>query len=298
MTDGRHGGPEQTAESTAPVRLNKYLSDAGVCSRRQADRYAQEGRITIDGQVAELGQKVLPGQKVCVDGRPVGAEGGVSHRRIVLAVNKPRGIVCTTSRQEKDNIVDFVGYPERIYPMGRLDKDSEGLILMTNDGELMDEILRARNGHEKEYEVQVNRPVSERFLKEMAGGVPILDTVTRPCRIRKTGTFSFRIILTQGLNRQIRRMCEALGYRVRALKRIRVMNIHLGELPTGAYRELSEAEIFELMRLTGKTVPAARQRRAAGRQAGQRDAAGRAGTSARPAGPAPAGKSTRRQRPD
>lgn len=259
MTDGRHGGPEQTAESAAPVRLNKYLSDAGVCSRRQADRYAQEGRITIDGQVAELGQKVLPGQKVCVDGRPVGAEGGVSHRRIVLAVNKPRGIVCTTSRQEKDNIVDFIGYPERIYPMGRLDKDSEGLILMTNDGELMDEILRARNGHEKEYEVQVNRPVSERFLKEMAGGVPILDTVTRPCRIRKTGTFSFRIILTQGLNRQIRRMCEALGYRVRALKRIRVMNIHLGELPTGVYRELSEAEIFELMRLTGKTGPAARK---------------------------------------
>ena len=232
MREQRNEKNKKTAP--APVRLNKYLSDAGVCSRRQADRYAQEGRITIDGQVAELGQKVLPG-------------------------NKPRGIVCTTSRQEKDNIVDFVGYPERIYPMGRLDKDSEGLILMTNDGELMDEILRARNGHEKEYEVQVNRPVSERFLKEMAGGVPILDTVTRPCRIRKTGTFSFRIILTQGLNRQIRRMCEALGYRVRALKRIRVMNIHLGELPTGAYRELSEAEIFELMRLTGKTGPAARK---------------------------------------
>ena len=188
-----------------------------------------------------------------------------SGKPIVLAVNKPKGIVCTTSRKEKDNIVDFISYPERVYPVGRLDKDSEGLILMTNDGELMDEILRARNGHEKEYEVQVNRPVSERFLKEMAGGVPILDTVTRPCRIRKTGTFSFRIILTQGLNRQIRRMCEALGYRVRALKRIRVMNIHLGDLPEGEYRELTEAEIFELMRLTGRTDPVRRNRMTKGR---------------------------------
>ncbi len=246
--------------AAAPVRLNKYLSDAGVCSRRQADRLVEAGRITIDGHPAELGQKVLPGQKICLDGRRVGGQGGVSRRRIVLAVNKPKGIVCTTSRREKDNIVDFIGYPERVYPVGRLDKDSEGLILMTNDGELMDEILRARNGHEKEYEVQVNRPVSERFLKEMAGGVPILDTVTRPCRIRKTGTFSFRIILTQGLNRQIRRMCEALGYRVRALKRIRVVNVHLGDLPEGECRELTEAEIFELMRLTGRIGPAGKRR--------------------------------------
>lgn len=250
MREQRNEKNKETA--AVPVRLNKYLSDAGVCSRRQADRFVEAGRITIDGIPAELGQKVLPGQKVCLDGRPVGGEGGVSRRRIVLAVNKPKGIVCTTSRKEKDNIVDFISYPERVYPVGRLDKDSEGLILMTNDGELMDEILRARNGHEKEYEVQVNRPVSDRFLKEMAGGVPILDTVTRPCRIRKTGTFSFRIILTQGLNRQIRRMCEALGYRVRALKRIRVMNIHLGNLPEGDCRELTEAEVSELMRLTGR----------------------------------------------
>lgn len=263
MREERNEKNKETA--SAPVRLNKYLSDAGVCSRRQADRFVEEGRITIDGRAAELGQKVLPGQQVCVDGRPVGDEGGISRRRIVLAVNKPKGIVCTTSRKEKDNIVDFISYPERVYPVGRLDKDSEGLILMTNDGELMDEILRARNGHEKEYEVQVNRPVSERFLKEMAGGVPILDTVTRPCRIRKTGTFSFRIILTQGLNRQIRRMCEALGYRVRALKRIRVMNIHLGDLPEGEYRELTEAEIFELMRLTGRTDPVRRNRMTKGR---------------------------------
>ena len=257
--DGRHGGPEQTAESTVPIRLNKYLSDAGVCSRRQADRYVEEGRVTVDGRPAEHCTKVLPGQKVCLDGRPVDGKGGVSQRRIVLAVNKPRGIVCTTSRKEKDNIVDFIGYPERIYPVGRLDKDSEGLILMTNDGELMDEILRARNGHEKEYEVTVNRPVSEAFLRKMAAGVPILDTVTRPCKVRKTGTFSFRIILTQGLNRQIRRMCEALGYRVRALRRIRVMNIYLGDLPEGEYRELTEVEIFELMRLTGRRGPMSRR---------------------------------------
>lgn len=249
-------------ETVVPVRLNKYLSDAGICSRRQADRLVEEGRITVDGQPAELGQKVLPDQKVCLDGHLVGKEGGVSHRRIVLAVNKPKGIVCTTSKKEKDNIVDFIGYPERVYPVGRLDKDSEGLILMTNDGELMDEILRARNGHEKEYEVQVNRPVSARFLKEMAGGVPILDTVTRPCRVRKTGTFSFRIILTQGLNRQIRRMCEALGYRVRALKRIRVMNIYLGDLPEGDCRELTETEVFELIRMTGGTGSVGQHRRA------------------------------------
>lgn len=242
----------QTEEQTA-IRLNKYLSDAGVCSRRQADRYVEEGRITIDGRPAQMGERVLPEQTVCLDGKKIDGTGGVSSKRIVLAVNKPRGIVCTTSKKEKDNIVDFIHYPVRIYPVGRLDKDSEGLILMTNDGELMDEILRARNGHEKEYEVQVNRPVSDRFLKEMAGGVPILDTVTRPCKIRKTGTFTFRIILTQGLNRQIRRMCEALGYRVRALKRIRVMNIRLDDLATGTYRELTEAEVFELMRLTGKS---------------------------------------------
>lgn len=242
----------QTEEQTA-IRLNKYLSDAGVCSRRQADRYVEEGRITIDGRPAQMGERVLPEQTVCLDGKKIDGTGGVSSKRIVLAVNKPRGIVCTTSKKEKDNIVDFIHYPVRIYPVGRLDKDSEGLILMTNDGELMDEILRARNGHEKEYEVQVNRPVSDHFLKEMAGGVPILDTVTRPCKIRKTGTFTFRIILTQGLNRQIRRMCEALGYRVRALKRIRVMNIRLDDLATGTYRELTEAEVFELMRLTGKS---------------------------------------------
>lgn len=236
----------------AGIRLNKYLSDAGVCSRRLADSLVEAGRVTIDGQPAVLGQRVEAGQKICVDGKPVGEKTGKYHRRIVLAVNKPRGIVCTTQKKEKDNIVDFINYPERVYPVGRLDKDSEGLILMTNDGELMDEILRARNGHEKEYEVRINRPVSGDFIKKMASGVPILDTVTRPCKVKKTGTFTFRIILTQGLNRQIRRMCEALGCRVVKLRRIRVMNVLLGDLPTGSCRELSEQELFELERLTGR----------------------------------------------
>lgn len=236
----------------AGVRLNKYLSDAGVCSRRQADGMVEAGRVTVDGVTAVLGQRVEVGQSVCVDGKPVGERTGKHRRRIVLAVNKPRGIVCTTQKKEKDNIVDFIGYPERIYPVGRLDKDSEGLIFMTNDGELMDEILRARNGHEKEYEVRINRPVSDAFVRRMEAGVPILDTVTRPCKIKKTGTFTFRIILTQGLNRQIRRMCEALGCRVVKLRRVRVMNVVLGDLPTGSYRELSRQELSELERLTGR----------------------------------------------
>lgn len=240
----------QKKEETAavPQRLNKYLSDAGVCSRRQADRYVEEGRITVDGKAAELGQRVLPEQQICVDGKPI----RISRKRVLLAVNKPRGIVCTTQKKEKDNIVDFIHYPERIYPVGRLDKESEGLILMTNDGELMNEILKARNGHEKEYQVKVDKPVTKQFLRKMAQGVAILDTVTRPCKVRQTGPCSFRIILTQGLNRQIRRMCEALGYRVKELKRLRIMNITLGDLPEGQYRDVTETEFRELERLTGR----------------------------------------------
>ena len=240
----------QKKEETAavPQRLNKYLSDAGVCSRRQADRYVEEGRITVDGKTAELGQRVLPEQQICVDGKPI----RISRKRVLLAVNKPRGIVCTTQKKEKDNIVDFIHYPERIYPVGRLDKESEGLLLMTNDGELMNEILKARNGHEKEYQVKVDKPVTKQFLRKMAQGVAILDTVTRPCKVRQTGPCSFRIILTQGLNRQIRRMCEALGYRVKELKRLRIMNITLGDLPEGQYRDVTETEFRELERLTGR----------------------------------------------
>ena len=240
----------QKKEETAavPQRLNKYLSDAGVCSRRQADRYVEEGRITVDGKTAELGQRVLPEQQICVDGKPI----RISRKRVLLAVNKPRGIVCTTQKKEKDNIVDFIHYPERIYPVGRLDKESEGLLLMTNDGELMNEILKARNGHEKEYQVKVDKPVTKQFLRKMAQGVAILYTFTRPCKVRQTGPCSFRIILTQGLNRQIRRMCEALGYRVKELKRLRIMNITLGDLPEGQYRDVTETEFRELERLTGR----------------------------------------------
>ena len=212
-----------------PMRLNKFLSDAGVCSRRQADRYVEQGRILVDGEPAQMGQKVHAGQDIRVDGKRV----SVSRKQIVLAVNKPKGIVCTTEKREKDNIVDFIGYPERIYPVGRLDKDSEGLILMTNDGELMNEILKARN-------------------YQMSEGVEILDTVTRPCKVKRTGVYTFRIILTQGLNRQIRRMCEACGYRVRELKRLRIMNIHLGSLPTGKYREITGEELSKLEKLAGR----------------------------------------------
>ncbi len=234
------------------VRLNKYLSEAGVCSRREADRYVEAGRITVDGQPASMGQKIMPGQRVCLDGKPVKEAGKTEDRRILIAVNKPKGIVCTTSKKEKDNIIDFLDYPERIYPVGRLDKDSEGLLLLTNDGELMNEILKARNYHEKEYEVKVNRPVTNTFLKKMSSGVPILDTVTRPCQVERTGEKSFRIVLTQGLNRQIRRMCESLDYRVTDLKRTRIMNIRLGRLAVGSWRNVTGKELNELLKLTGR----------------------------------------------
>lgn len=241
----KQGNRYMKENMTVPIRLNKYLSDAGVCSRRQADRMVEEGRVFIDDEKALMGQKVLPGQQVYLDGQRV----YVSRKRILLAVNKPKGIVCTTQKKDKNNIVDFIGYPERIYPVGRLDKESEGLILMTNDGELMNEILRARNYHEKEYEVRVDKPVKENFIRKMEQGVPILDTVTRPCTVKKTGLYSFQIILTQGLNRQIRRMCEALGYQVKELRRLRIMNITLGELPQGSYREVTKKEFSELEHL-------------------------------------------------
>ena len=233
-------------------RLNKWLSQMGVCSRREADRLIEAGKVLVDNRPASMGQKVTPGQKVVCNGKMVRVDRSQRPRPVLLAVNKPKGIVCTTEKREKDNIVDFIGYPERIYPVGRLDKDSEGLILMTNDGELMNEILKARNYHEKEYEVTINRPVTNVFLKQMSEGVEILDTVTRPCKVKRTGVYTFRIILTQGLNRQIRRMCEACGYRVRELKRLRIMNIHLGSLPTGKYREITGEELSKLEKLAGR----------------------------------------------
>ncbi|MCI8326938.1 MAG: pseudouridine synthase [Lachnospiraceae bacterium] len=224
------------------VRINKFLSEAGICSRRGADRLVEEGRVLIDGKNAVLGDQVLPGQKVTVDGKAIHRE----NDKVLLAFHKPRGIVCTAEKREKNNVIDYIKYPKRIYPVGRLDKDSEGLLLMTNDGNLGNEILKARNYHEKEYEVTVNRPVTEEFLRKMAEGVPILDTVTRKCVVEKLEKRKFRIILTQGLNRQIRRMCEYLGYRVIRLVRVRIMNIELKDIPVGKYREITHQEWVEL----------------------------------------------------
>jgi 23S rRNA pseudouridine2604 synthase len=229
-----------------PTRINKYLSEIGHCSRRGADKLLEQGRITINGKVPELGEKVEEGDVVAVDGNVVGNR---TEKHVYIALNKPRGIVCTTDRRvEKDNIVDFVGHPQRIFPIGRLDKPSEGLILMTSDGDIVNKILRARNNHEKEYVVSVDRPIRQEFITKMRNGVPILDTVTRKCYVEQMGARSFRIILTQGLNRQIRRMCEHLGYRVTKLKRVRIMNINL-DLPLGDWRDLKTHELKELRRL-------------------------------------------------
>lgn len=227
------------------MRLNKYLSDVGVCSRREADRLIEAGRVKIDGKLAQMGQKVLPSQLVEIDGKSIKKE----EEKVLLAFNKPKGIVCTTSKKDKDNIIDFINYGKRIYPIGRLDKDSEGLILLTNQGELVDKILRGSNYHEKEYVVTVNKKITPEFLRAMGSGVPILDTITRPCEIEQIDTRTFRIILTQGLNRQIRRMCEYFDYRVIDLKRVRVMNIRLGRLKSGTYRRIAGTELEELLKL-------------------------------------------------
>lgn len=236
-----------------PVRLNKYLSDAGVCSRREADRLIASGKVRIDGQLAGCGQKVLPGQRVTVGKRVIAGRS----EPVVLAVHKPAGIVCTGDMRIRNNIIRFLNYPVRVTYAGRLDKDSTGLLLMTNDGELIDRMMRARHRHEKEYLVRVDRPVTEKFLAGMADGVRIvdeekgLDAVTRPCRVEKTGKYKFRIVLTQGLNRQIRRMCEAFGYHVTELIRVRIMNIRLGDLKPGAYRKLTDKELEGLYRELG-----------------------------------------------
>lgn len=229
-----------------PVRINKYLSEAGICSRREADRRIAAGLITINGKVAVIGDKVFPEDKVMCGKEEVSKE----EEMILLVVNKPRGIVCTAEKREKDNIVDFINYPKRIYPVGRLDKDSHGMVLMTNQGDLVNEIIRARNFHEKEYIVKVNRDITEEFLEGMSGGVYLeeLDATTRPCRIEKVGRRAFRMILTQGMNRQIRRMCEVFSYRVMDLKRVRIMNIHMGDLKEGTYREVTAGEWKELQR--------------------------------------------------
>ena len=230
------------------IRLNKYLSDAGVCSRREADRLVENGKVMVDGEVAVMGMQIRPGQKVVCDGKPVGEK----EKPVFLIVNKPRGIVCTTSdKDHAENIVEFLNYPQRIYPVGRLDKDSEGLLLMTNQGDIVNKILRGANAHENESAVAVDHPVTEEFLKQMCEGVRIedLDVTTKPCRAWKTGSHTFHIVLTQGLNRQIRRMCEYFGYRVQKLVRVRIMNIELGDLESGKYRDVTPEEFKKLKQL-------------------------------------------------
>jgi 23S rRNA pseudouridine2604 synthase len=225
------------------MRLNKFLAETGACSRREADQWIEAGRVSINGARAVLGTQVNDGDDVRVDGQPLRAK----PRRVYLALNKPIGIECTTDRDVPGNIVDFVGYPERIFPIGRLDKDSEGLILLTNDGDIVNTVLRAEHEHEKEYIVAVDRPLTPAFLAGMAAGVPILDTVTNPCKLTQVGRNTFRIVLTQGLNRQIRRMCEHFGYTVRRLQRVRIMHVHLGTLPVGKWRELDATELRGLL---------------------------------------------------
>ena len=229
------------------TRINKYLSELGYCSRRKADKLIEEGKVTINGKIPEIGTKVEDCDLVEVDGHRI--EKLKNQKRIYLAFNKPVGIVCTTDQEvEPNNIIDFIKYPKRIFPIGRLDKSSEGLIFLTNDGEIVNKILRARNNHEKEYIVSVNRPINKNFIHSMSNGIEILDTKTKNCLVKKLGPKKFKIILTQGLNRQIRRMCESLGYRVKSLKRIRIMNIRL-DVPTGKYREFTKEELFELNEL-------------------------------------------------
>jgi len=231
-------------EEREELRLNKMLSDRGICSRRQADELIAAGKVTVDGQIAVTGMKVTRESKIVVEGK----EAKQDRSLVLIALNKPRGIVCTTDRREPDNVIDFLHYPKRVFPIGRLDKDSEGLLLLTNDGDIVNKILRAGNHHEKEYIVTVNQPLTPAFLKGMAAGVPILDTVTAPCKITATGKCEFRIVLTQGLNRQIRRMCEYFGYKVLTLKRVRIMNILLGHLKTGDFRNVTDRELAELKR--------------------------------------------------
>lgn len=228
------------------IRINKYLSEVGYCSRRAADKLIDANRVQINGKVPELGTKVMPGDQVSVDGNLVEDS---RDERVVLAFNKPVGIVCTTdTRVEKNNIIDYINYPTRVFPIGRLDKPSEGLIFLTNDGDIVNKILRARNGHEKEYIVDVKQPIRKDFVEKMSNGIPILDQVTRKCKVEQMGRNRFRIVLTQGLNRQIRRMCEYLGYDVVRLKRVRIMNIQL-DVPVGKYRLLKPKELETMNRI-------------------------------------------------
>lgn len=233
---------KEQKSNTEEIRLNKFLSDAGFCSRRQADRLIEEGHVKVNNETALMGQKVNLLDKVTVDGKEVSRE----EEQIVIAFNKPVGVECTTDKNNPDNIVDYINYKKRIYPIGRLDKNSQGLILLTNDGALVNNILKASNYHEKEYVVTVDKPITEEFIKQMSKGVKILDQVTRPCVVKKVNKHTFNIILTQGLNRQIRRMCETLDFKVQKLKRVRIMGVHLDNLPIGNYRNLTNSELDSL----------------------------------------------------
>jgi 23S rRNA pseudouridine2604 synthase len=225
------------------LRLNKYISETGVCSRREADKWIEAGRITCNGRIAALGTRVQAGDEVRVDGELIGAK----KKQIYIVLNKPVGITCTTEAHIEDNIIDLVAYPERIFPIGRLDKDSEGLILLTNNGDIVNEILRSENNHEKEYIVTVDRPVTDLSLNMMASGVKIRGELTKPCKVSRIDPQTFRMILTQGLNRQIRRMCSALGYKAQRLQRVRIMNIQLGNLRPGKWRHLTDPEVAGLL---------------------------------------------------
>ena len=242
----------------APKRLNKYISDTGLCSRREADKLIEQKRVSVNNHPPELGTKIGPNDIVKVDGKIVGAVAKDKSDRVYIVYNKPIGITCTTERHVKGNIIDAIGHKARIFPVGRLDKPSEGLIILTSDGDIVNKILRAENAHDKEYEVTVNQPISERFVKRMARGVPILGTVTKPCVVKPTGKNTVTIILTQGLNRQIRRMCEFLGYEVTKLKRTRIMHLELKALKPGQWRNLTQHELTTLqnaVKASSKTAP-------------------------------------------
>lgn len=238
------------SDNKASINLNKYISSTGICSRRDAEKLITEGRVTINGTPTQLGNRVFEGDVVKVDGKPLKSK----PKPLYITLNKPVGIVCTTDSKERKNIVKFVKHPQRLFPIGRLDKASEGLIFLTNDGDIVNKILRAGNNHEKEYIVEVNKPINERFIKRMGNGIPILGTVTKKCKVEKINSKTFKIILVQGLNRQIRRMCEYLGYEVTSLKRIRIMNVSLTNLKVGEWRELSTKELKEIMNLVTTSV--------------------------------------------
>lgn len=238
------------ADNDNSISLNKYISQTGICSRREADALIREGRVTLNGQATRPGNRVSEGDEVRIDGKPLKAK----PKPLYIAFNKPVGIVCTTDSKEPRNIVKYIGHPQRLFPIGRLDKPSEGLIFLTNDGDIVNKILRAGNEHEKEYVVSTKEPITPDFVRKMSNGIPILGTVTQKCAVEKIGSHTFRIILTQGLNRQIRRMCEYLGYEVSRLQRVRIMNVNLGKLKVGEWRELRPQEIAEIMRMVARST--------------------------------------------